>query len=157
MASDYLLELDGIKGESSDGKHIDISSYSFGASNPSSLRGGGSGKVVFQDFHFTKREDSTSPTLFIRCATGEPIKKATLTLRKSGDKGDAFEYLKITLEDCLVSSFAQAGDDLPPNDTPVDSFSLAFAKIKYSHFTEVPGGQATAVTVGWDLIQNKKV
>ena len=61
MASDYLLELDGIKGESRDRRHpssIEISSWSWGASNAGSTgggSGGGTGKVVFQDFHFTKR------------------------------------------------------------------------------------------------------
>ena len=39
-ASDYLLELDGIKGESRDDVHkgtIEIASWSLGASNPASV------------------------------------------------------------------------------------------------------------------------
>ncbi|HEV3436619.1 MAG TPA: type VI secretion system tube protein Hcp, partial [Gemmata sp.] len=55
MASDYLLEIDGIKGESQDDKHkdtIEISSFSWGATNAgssSSGSGGGAGKVSYQD------------------------------------------------------------------------------------------------------------
>ena len=51
MASDYLLEIDGIKGESKDSKHpgtLEITSFSWHASNPGSFSigtGGGSGKV----------------------------------------------------------------------------------------------------------------
>ena len=48
MASDYLLELDGIKGESLDEKHkdkIEIDSFSWGVSNDGNMgRGGGGGR-----------------------------------------------------------------------------------------------------------------
>ena len=40
------------------------------------------------------------------CATGEHIKAATLTVRKGGgDKG--IEFMKIKLNDVLVSSYAE--------------------------------------------------
>src|SRR4051812_9614902 len=54
-ATDYLLEIDGIKGESQDAKHpgsIDVDSFSWGAVNSSSGAhgsGGGAGKVRFHD------------------------------------------------------------------------------------------------------------
>ena len=59
MASDYVLKIDGIKGESTDSKHkdeIEIESFSWGATQPGSFAsggGGGAGKVSFQDIHFT--------------------------------------------------------------------------------------------------------
>lgn len=43
-ASDYLLELDGVKGEAS--ATIEILSWSWGASNPGSMAGGGGGGCV---------------------------------------------------------------------------------------------------------------
>ena len=63
MASDYLLEIDGIKGESTDEKHkdkLEIDSFSWGVSNSGSMGrggGGGTGKAEFQDVHFTKQTD----------------------------------------------------------------------------------------------------
>ena len=138
MPSDYLLELDGVKGESRDRRHpgaIDLSSFSWGASYAGSPSGGGggSGKVVLQDFHFTKKCDSTSPQLFLRCATGTHIKKAVLYVRKSG--GQQQEYMKVTMEDVLVSSF-QAGATSPSD--PSDEVNLSFSQIIFDATS--PGG-----------------
>ncbi|MCS7026204.1 MAG: type VI secretion system tube protein Hcp, partial [Bryobacteraceae bacterium] len=72
-AFDAFLEIDGIKGESEDKQlrdHIELLSYSFGASQTGSFAyggGGGTGKVQFVDFHFTKRCDKASPLLFLHC------------------------------------------------------------------------------------------
>src|SRR6478736_324536 len=77
-ASDYLLELDGIKGESKDEAHagaIEVSSFSWGVTNSTTLGGGGggAGKATFKEFTITKKTDASCPELFIRCATGEHI------------------------------------------------------------------------------------
>ena len=90
MASDYLLKLEGIKGESLDAKHrdeIEIESFSWGATQPEGFAsgGGGAGKVSFQDIHFTARVNVASPNLMVACASGQHIKEATLTVRKAGE------------------------------------------------------------------------
>ena len=70
--SDYFLKIDTIEGESNAQGHEkenQIMSWSFGASNPSTVGAGsgmGAGKVQFQDFHFTKR-------LFLLLNTEPPI------------------------------------------------------------------------------------
>jgi type VI secretion system secreted protein Hcp len=159
-ASDYLLEIDGIKGESSDKKHkdtIEIESFSWGVSQTgahSSGGGGGAGKAVFQDLHFTTPVSKASPLLFKRCATGEHIKKATLFVRKAG--GQQQDYLKITLSDVLVSSY-KVGPDDGSDAVPTDQVSLNFAKIEYSYSPTLSTGALGApVTAGWDLALNKK-
>jgi len=162
MASDYLLELDGIKGESSDSKHkgtIDIESFSWGVSQPASAtagRGGsGGGKAVFQDIHFTTKLSSASPQLFLTCATGQHIKKAVLFVRKSG--GDQQEYYKVTLEDLLVSSYEQSGGG-GEDTAPTDSFSLNFARIELEYSPPRADGSTDApVKAGYDISANKKV
>jgi type VI secretion system secreted protein Hcp len=162
MASDYLLELDGIKGESQDDKHkgtIDIESFSWGVSQAASVAavrgGGGAGKAVFQDIHFTTRISSASPQLFLTCATGQHIKKAVLYVRKAG--GDQQEYYKVTLEDLLVSSYQQSGaggEDV----IPTDSFSLNFAKVELDYTPQrADGSNEGSVKAGYDLKANKKV
>ena len=133
-ASDYLLELDGIKGESKDRVHpetIEISSFSWGCSNPTSVGGGGAGtgKVQFQDFHFSAAVNKSSPLLMLACATGQHIKSAKLFVRKSGDAGEPVEYYVITLSDILVSSISQGGGGAGGGAVPTDQFSLNFTKI----------------------------
>ena len=160
-ASDYLLEIDGIKGESSDQKHkdtIEIESFSWGVSQTgarSSGGGGGAGKASFQDLHFTARVSKASPLLFKRCATGQHIKKATLFVRKAG--GQQQDYMKITLSDVLVSSYKVAPDE-DFDSVPTDQVSLSFAKIEYSYQPTLSNGALGApVQSGWDLKKNVKV
>ncbi len=159
-ASDYLLELDGIKGESSDKKHkdsIEILSYSWGVSNAgsrSSGGGGGSGKAVFQDLHMTTRVNKASPLLFKRAATGQHIKKATLFVRKSGgDQQD--DYMTIKLSDILVTSYKTAPDE-DFDEVPTDQISLSYSKIEFDYKPQLSSGALGApIHGGWDLKTNK--
>src|SRR6266704_1899675 len=146
--TDFFLKLEGIKGESQDKKHkdeIEIESYSLGLTNTGSFSqapgaGGGSGKVNFQDASFSKKLDRSSPLLNLACATGQNIKEALLVCRKAG--GNQEEYLKIKLNDCLISSYQvgghfeieherHAGGRAGDTGTliPDDQFSINFAKI----------------------------
>jgi type VI secretion system secreted protein Hcp len=161
VASDYLLKLEGIKGESTDAKHkdeIEIESFSWGATQPGSFStggGGGAGKVAFQDIHFTSRVSVASPNLMVACASGQHIKIATLTVRKAGK--DQQEYYIIKLSDNLVSSY-QSGGSEGSNALPVDQFSINFSKIEFEYKSQKPDGSLGApVKGGWDLKQNKKV
>ncbi|WP_020475104.1 Hcp family type VI secretion system effector [Zavarzinella formosa] len=160
MASDFLLEIDGIKGESKDDKHkdtIEIASFSWGASNSGSQGsggGGGTGKVSFNDLSLTGQVSKASPLLFLACANGQHIKKATLYVRKSG--GDAQDFYKISMEDLLVSSIQHS--DSTGGGIPQESFSLNFAKVKLEYFEQKPDGSlGGATTFGWDVKANKKV
>jgi type VI secretion system secreted protein Hcp len=183
MAYDAFLKIDGIKGESQDAKHkgeIDIMSFSFGMTQQGSHAtggGGGSGKVSFQDLHFVKRVDSSSPLLFLNCANGAHIKEVNLTVRKAG--GDQLEYLKWKLTDVLISSYQPAGSTIQgenasaavaggtggftggvhASDIPMEQVSLNFAKIEVSYQPQGADGrpQGGPVLAGWDLKQNKKV
>src|SRR3982750_57940 len=110
---DILLKFEGIEGESKDSafpNSIEIESYSWGETNGGSMgsgTGGGSGKVVMQDFHFTKRLDKASSKLFLHCATGKHVPSAKLIVRKAG--GDQKVYYTVTFTDLLVSSFQTSG------------------------------------------------
>lgn len=161
MASDYLLELDGIKGESRDDKHkdtLEIESFSWGANNAGAMGaggGGGAGKVSFQDIHFTTRVNKASPLLMLACATGQHIKKAVLHVRKQG--GAQETYYKLDFSDLLVSSF-QSGGSSGGDALPVDQFSLNFATIKFEYKPQKEDGSLdSAVTAGYNLKANKKL
>ena len=161
MASDYLLELDGIKGESLDEKHkdkIEIDSFSWGVSNDGNMGrggGGGTGKANFQDLHFTKQTDKSSALLVKSAASGDHIKKAVLTARKAGGKAGQGDYLKITLEDVMVSSF-QTGGNAGSSSIPVDSFALNYTKIKYEYMPQKADGSLEgAIMAQYDRALNK--
>jgi type VI secretion system secreted protein Hcp len=160
-ASDYFLEIDGIKGESSDQKHpgtVDIESFSWGATNKSSGAGGGggAGKVKFRDISIKKPVDAASPKLFLACATGQHLKKAVLYVRKAGG-GGGVEYLKITLTDVLVSSYNVSSQE-PKGPGEVESVSFNFAKFEESYVPVNAAGQPGApVTAGYDVKASKKL
>jgi type VI secretion system secreted protein Hcp len=159
---DAFLKLDGIKGESADAKHkgeIDIMSFSWGVAQTGTSAtggGGGAGKVHFQDIHFVKKTDASSPLLMLNCANGAHIKEANFVVRKAG--GEQLEYLKIKLTDILISSFkdhgAQKGDEIPK-----ESITLNFAKVEYSYQPQGADGKAQGgpILAGWDVKANQKV
>lgn len=158
MASDYLLEIDGIKGESSDKKHpgtIEIESFSWGVSNAGSSAGGGgggAGKACFQDLHFTTRVNKASPLLALHCANGQHIKKAVLFVRKQGK--EQLDYYKITMEELLVSSY-QSGGSEGSNALPVDQFSLNFTKVKFEYAPQKADGTLEShVPMTWNVKTN---
>ena len=159
-ASDYFLKIDGIKGESQDASHrdeIEINSWSWGASNPVFAGGGGTGKVSMQDFHFVCNHDKSSPLLMLACAqgaTGTHIPKVVLTVRRTTPTGAPEEYLTITLEEVLVSSFSSSAP--PPSGgaqtPPTQSISLNFTKITFQHTSN-----GTVTKAGWDVKANVKI
>jgi type VI secretion system secreted protein Hcp len=161
MALNAYLKLDaGFEGESTSRDHpdeIEIESWSWGASNPATLVSGGgstSGKVSFQDISFTNATHKSSPLLMKACATGQHIKKAVLSVRKAG--GSSFDYIKITMEDVLVSSFQQAGDT--GGDSPSEQLSLNFAKIEFSYTTtKADGKPGDEFVAGYDLKLQKSL
>ena len=161
MASDFLLELDGIKGESQDktkGATIEVFSFQWGVNNAgtsSGGSGGGAAKASFHDISFGCFTNVASTSLFLRCANGKPIPKATLHIRKQGDTPQ--EYYTITLTDCLVSSFASSGNG-GTEVVPQESFSLNFAKVEFEYKPQKADGSLdTAVKSGWNLKENVKV
>ena len=158
---DFFLKIDGIEGESADSKHkgeIDLESWSWGESQAGTHAGGGgggAGKVHMQDFHFVMKMNKASPALFLRCATGEHIKKAVLTCRKAGKEQQ--EYMKVTMSDLLVSSY-QTGGSGHAEIVPTDQVSLNFSKVEWEYKEQKADGTLGGATkAGYDLKANKTV
>jgi type VI secretion system secreted protein Hcp len=143
-ASDYLLEIDGIKGESSDTTHKDsiaIESFSWGATNTTTVSGGGgAGKVSLQDFHFVMKVDKASPKLMLACATGQRIPSLRFFVSKPDATGGTKDYYVITLSDVLVSSYQSSGAPPPPGASTVPpltaSVSFNYAKIRWDYIAQ---------------------
>ena len=158
MAFDAFLKLDGIKGESRDSKHkdeIEIESFSWGLANAGGLAGGGgsgAGRATFRDLSFTTSVSKATPSLFLSCASGKHIKEGLLTLRKAGS--EQLEYLKIKLQDILVTSVVEGGSTA--GETPMDEIALNFGEIEITYTEQNPNGSAgSQFSAGWNLRENK--
>ena len=159
MAADMFLKLDGIQGESQDKTHkneIELLTYQFGVHQQGTMvagTGGGAGKATFEDLHFTKRVDKSSPNLFVAAASGSHIATAIVTVRKAG--GDQVEYLKITMNDVIISSFNSSGHE---GDVPLESITFNFTKVKKEYSPQNPDGTLGGViTGGYDVKANQKI
>jgi len=168
--SDFFLKIGDIKGESADSKHkgeIDITSWSFGASQPGASAiagmGAGVGKVQFRDFNFTKYVDAATPKLMLACASGQHFPELTFTARRAG--GTQAEYLKIKLTNVLISSYETnshgeggASDTTLKATPPIDTVTINYGKIEVNYKAQNPDGTEGANTqAGWDLKANQKV
>ncbi len=160
MAVDMFIKIGDIKGESKDAKHggeIDVLAWSWGLSQSGSAHlgaGAGSGKVNVQDLSLTKYVDSSSTALMVAACEGTHIKQASLTVRKAGDT--PLEYIKITLDEVLVSSLTTGGSG--GEDRLTENVSLNFAKFKVEYTTQAEtGGKGVTSTAAWDIPANKPI
>jgi type VI secretion system secreted protein Hcp len=115
--------------------------------------GGGAGKVNVQDLSFTKWFDKASPKLQSACCDGTHYDKATLTVRKAGGKHE--EYLKITMEELIVTSVSTGGSG--GEDRLTENVSINFAKVKVEYFAQDAKGKVSpAGDYTWNIAKNEK-
>lgn len=159
MALDMFLNIEGeIGGESQDEKHkgeIDVLAWSWGLSQSGSFHqggGGGAGKANFQDISVTKWIDKSSPILMLYCANGDHFTKASLVVRKAGKT--PLEYMKIDMEDVLITSVSTGGSG--GEDRLTENVSLNFRKVTVSYKEQLKDGTGAAPkSFEWDIAANK--
>jgi type VI secretion system secreted protein Hcp len=153
MASmiDAFLKIQEIPGESQDKTHggeFDLQSFSLNVTQSGSMAlggGGGTGQANFSDVPIMTFVGKSTPELFLRCATGKHFPKAEINVRKAGDK--PMEYLKIELEDVLISSYSMnpgSGGELA-----LENWSLDYAKISYSYRPQKKDGSPDGWVTKW--------
>src|ERR1700684_4115303 len=136
MPSDHYLLIKGVKGESvaqglpspgGDG-YIELDSFSFGASNPADVGGGGlsAGKCSLSDFSFSCALDSSSFQMLTNLYAGTHISTCTFTGRKSGGGGNPYNYLVVTLTNCYITSQSTGGGS---QGMPTEAVSTAYQQI----------------------------
>jgi len=132
MAQDIFLKLTGIEGESQDATHaheIEVLSWDWSVSQQSNMHlgsGGGAGKATVDDLTVEHYVDRASPNLVQYCLTGKHIPEAVLVMRKAG--GAPLEYLKITMEDVLVTPVKPESNKNMA--IPREKVCLSFARVK---------------------------
>lgn len=160
MASDLYLQIDGVKGESTDSKHpgwIECHAVNWGVSQPKSATastGGGhtAERCEMTEILLTKEVDLSSPILLQLCAAGKTIPKAKFEFMRA-DAGDAIKYYEIELENVLI---AHAAPSVGAGAIMSESVGLKFSKVKWKYTQQkVGGGTAGNTTGGWDLASNR--
>ena len=129
MAVDYFLDIDGIPGESQDDKFkdkIQVLSWSWGASNTSSVGGtggSGQGKVDISDFSMMLHFDKSTPKFFKSICKGDHVVKGTMSCVKAGANGQP--YLKVNFSEIFITSLQMSAS----SETPAVSLSFTYNEI----------------------------
>jgi type VI secretion system secreted protein Hcp len=161
--ADMFLKLDGIAGDSTDDKHkreINLTAFAFALGRGGDGTGSAAGvagvapaaKGRLQTLRVDKLYDAASPKLFRAAASGQHIKTAVLTFRRSGDND--VEFLRYTLSDVQVTSYDQGGKDGDDRDlgSLEEEVGLTAAKVHVTEQTVDSDGKKGPVVSGdWTL------
>jgi type VI secretion system secreted protein Hcp len=154
-----FMKIGTIDGESTDKvktKWIDVLAWSWGISNSGTTHqgmGGGSGKANVQDLSFTKYVDASSHALLGAVSTGEHFPTANLVVRKAAGKDAVIEYIKIDMEEVLITSVSTGGSG--GEDRLTENVTLNFAKVTYKYTPQTPTGAAgTPLPMIYDIAAN---
>jgi type VI secretion system secreted protein Hcp len=161
MAIDAYLQIEGIKGESTDDRHkdwIEVSHVTVGIHQPraesvSTAGGHTSGRADLSNVTFTKLADLSSPILKQHCAMGKTIPKAKLEFMRADGNGTPINYYKIELENVMISGISSDSGD---GGTMKETVHLAYSRIKWTYTKQdIRGGAGGSTAGGWDAAANK--
>jgi type VI secretion system secreted protein Hcp len=162
-AGDMFLSVKGaksgiIKGEAHDDKHkseIEVLGWSWGMQGRAALGGGGAtGKATVRELRVTKRVDKSSTALMAALRYNEPIKEATLTVRKAGK--EQLEYFTVKIENGRVMSIDIEAGDVANSPAMFEKVTFSFNKITIQYTPQAEDGSAQATSKfedQWDLNQ----
>ena len=119
MAIDVYLQIDGIKGESTDDKHkdwIECKSVSWSVEQPKSATastGGGhtAERCEHKDIVISKLADLSSPVLLQTCSAGKTIPKARFEFMRADGQGERVKYFEIEIENVLIGAVSPNVDE----------------------------------------------
>ncbi|QEH33819.1 hypothetical protein OJF2_23490 [Aquisphaera giovannonii] len=164
MAFDTYLKIATVDGEATQSNHekwIEIYSFSWGASNPTTVGSGATGltagKVSVSSFNVMKKTEASSAKLFAACCNGSHFADATVEMSKATGDGGQQVFLKYVFTDVMIESIQWSGST-GGDDSPTESLSLAFAKvaITYSKQDDTTGAMSAAGDASWDLTKVSK-
>ena len=164
MAFDTYIKIDTVDGEATQANHekwIEIYSFSWGASNPTTVGSGttglSAGKVSVSSFNIMKKTETSSSKLFAACCAGQHFQSHSRDEQGHRHQRGEAVFLKYVFTDVMVESVQWSGST-GGDDTPTESVSLAFAKvaITYSKQDEATGAMSAAGNASWDLTKVAK-
>lgn len=161
MAIDVYLQIDGIKGDSTDAQHkgwIECDSVSWSVSQPKSATASSAGghtaeRCELSDISFSKLADMASPVLLQMCAGGKTIPKAKFEFLRADGSGVPIKYYEIELENVLIAHVAPS---VGGGSIMAESVGLKFSKVKWKYTQQkIAGGSGGNTAGGWDLATNR--
>lgn len=161
MAIDVYLQIEGIKGESTDAAHsgwIECTSAQWGVMQPKSATASTAGghtaeRCDLRSISVTKLADLASPLLMQNCASGRTLAKARIEFMRADGQGERIRYYEVELENVLIGSVNQSVHE---GDILQDSVSLKFSKARWKYTQQrVLGGAGGNTSGGWDLASNR--
>ncbi len=161
MAIDVYLQIEGIKGESTDAAHsgwIECTSAQWGVTQPKSATASTAGghtaeRCDLRSISITKLADLASPILMQNCASGRTLPKARIEFMRADGQGERIRYYEVELENVLIGSVHQSVHE---GDILQDSVSLKFSKVRWRYTQQrVLGGAGGNTSGGWDLASNR--
>jgi type VI secretion system secreted protein Hcp len=161
MAIDAYLQIDGVKGGSTDDKHkdwIEVSHVVYGVHQPraatvSTAGGHTSGRAELGNIVFKKLADLSSPVLLQTCAAGKTIPKAVFEFMRADGDGKPIVYFKIELENVMIADMMP---DSGAGGVIAEQVQLAYSKIKWAYTRQsIKGGTQGNTSGGWDCAANK--
>jgi type VI secretion system secreted protein Hcp len=158
MSVEIYLKINGVDGEAPTKgfeKHIELHSFSMGASNPSGVSAGtgsGAGKVDISSLNLQKSVDLASAKLFQQCCSGKHFDDATIVCREAG--GDSpVDYWTIKLKQVFVDNISWGASS--GGGKPSETVSISFAEIKFEYYSQdEKGAKKDKVAGGWNTKQN---
>ncbi|SFD73883.1 Hcp family type VI secretion system effector [Massilia yuzhufengensis] len=161
MAIDVYLQIDGIKGESTDSVHqgwIECLSVEWAVTQPKSATASTAGghtaeRANLSEIGITKLADMASPILFQSSACGKTFPRAKLEFMRADGDGTPIKYFEIQLENVLICHMASSVSE---GAVLGESLGLKFSKIKMAYTQQRIGGGTLGSTMGgWDLASNR--
>jgi len=149
------MKIEGVKGDVTAAGYegaFEVMSFSWGASNPVTIGGGGTGagRVSISSFNILKSSGQGTTKLMLACCQGKHFPKAEVVITRSGAREVVFQKLKF--DPIYVESIQWSGDG---GSIPTESASFAFERVEMTQYTQAPNGQITASeTMHWDLRSN---
>jgi type VI secretion system secreted protein Hcp len=161
MASNIILVLDKIEGETKDSDYasengIDLGSFSWSGSRGATTgmgKGRSEGIARLSNISLSKSMDKSSVNLMkFMCEAGNL--KGTLYFLKSAGDDTKFAYFKIEMTDVMIADYSISAS--AEGGTPMESFSLAFEEFK-EIYTQQNDDQTegTAIEFAWNVGSGK--
>lgn len=162
MAIDVYLQIDGIKGESTDSAHkdwIECTTLDFGVMQPRSATASSGGghtaeRCEHKDIVISKLTDLSTPLLLEQCSMGKTIPKAKMEFLRADADGKRVVYFTIEIENLIISSVTPK---IVEGNIMTEQLSLKYAVVKWKYIQQkISGGQGGNTAGGWNLSTNIK-
>jgi type VI secretion system secreted protein Hcp len=162
MAIDVYLQIDGIKGESTDTAHkdwIELTSAEFGVLQPRSATASSAGghtaeRCEHEDIVVTKLTDLSTPLLLEQSSSGKTIPKAKIEFLRADGDGKRVVYFTIELENLII---ARVHPKVVEGNIMAESVALKYSQVKWKYVQQkISGGQGGNTAGGWNLSTNAK-